>query len=214
MLVPARWFAALPLVFAFGCSSSAAQPLPDDVGLGPAPNDGGSEAGSNEKDAGLRFGPGTQLDSSLSWEGYAKGQSSPSTIRLADFHDADGSKGINALLLTQESFTCDFSDEATRELGARAAGWEADGIEILQLVVYDYGDEPATIETAAEWKDHFQTTWNVGADPDFTFHEIGSNPLPIQIVVDPRTLTVVARANANDHRMLTELEKLAAKNKQ
>ncbi len=206
-----RLLAASALVFALGCSSSDPAPLPEPS---PGPGSPSKDAGTSNEDAGgLRFGPGTKLDSSLSWEGFAHGSDTASTIHLADFHDPDGSKGIHALLLTQESLTCDFSYDASEEIKKRAPGWSESGIEVLQLVVYDSKDEPATVEVARQWKDHFEATWSVAADPNFTFHEIGSNPLPIQLVVDPRTLTVVARANANDHRMLVELENLADLNR-
>lgn len=213
-MLSTRSVLAFGLVFALGCSSSDSTPLPD-----VSPSDNGKtskethDAGASEGDGDLRWGPGTQLDADLSWEGFAKGSDAVSTIRLGDFHDPDGSKGIHALLLTQESLTCDFSFDAAEEIRKRAPGWADDGIEVIQLVVYDAKDEPATVETARQWKDFFEATWNVGADPAFTFHEIGHNPLPIQLVVDPRTLTVVARANANDHRLLNELENLAEQNR-
>lgn len=210
MLAKTRWLVALPLLFSFGCSSPSSNPLPEVV---PDDDNRQSDAGSDVEKPEPRFPPGKQLDPSLSWEGYPKGQSEPTTIRLSDFHDPDGSKGIVALLITQDAFTCDFSYEATREIHGRWPGWNDDGIEVLQLVVFDYGDKEATVETARAWKEHFDASWGVGADPAFTFHEVGSNPLPVQIVVDPRTLTIVARENANDHRMLTELEALADKNR-
>lgn len=211
MLEAPRYLLALTIGLSIGCSSSGSSPLPDTVPASEAT--GGDDAGADSEQPEARFPPGTRLDKDLSWEGYAKGESEPSTIRLSDFHDPDGSRGIHALLITQDAFTCDFSYDATREMHARWPEWQEEGIELLQLVVYDYGDKPATVDTAHAWKDHFKASWGVGADPNFTFHEIGHNPLPIQIVVDPRTLTVVARANANDHRMLTELEELAEKNR-
>lgn len=202
---------AFAFVFAVGCSSSSSAPLPE---VTPDAGKSSKDASVSEDEGGdFRFGPGTKLDASLSWEGFVDGSDTVSTIRLSDFHDPDGSKGIHALLLTQESLTCDFSYDASEEIQKRAPAWAKDGIEVLQLVVYDANDEPATVEVARQWKDHFEATWNVAADPDFTFHEIGHNPLPIQLVVDPRTLTVVARANANDHRMLVELENLAEQNR-
>lgn len=204
------WFSTLSLLVSFvGCSSSGPAPLPEVTPDGTGQQDAGTDAPKHEP----RFPPGKELDPNLSWEGFAKGQSEPSTIRLSDFRDTDGSKGIHALLLTQDAFTCDFSYEATREVHGRWDGWKEQGIEVLQLVVYDYGDKEATVDTAKEWQQHFDASWSVGADPKFTFHEIGHNPLPIQIVVDPRTLTIVARANANDHRMLVELEALAERNR-
>jgi len=205
---------AFVFVFAIGCSSSDPAPLPEVTPDAGKSSKDASTLNDDDDDGGdLRFGPGTKLDGNLSWEGFVDGSDTASTIRLSDFHDPDGSKGIHALLLTQESLTCAFSYDAAEEIQKRAPAWSKDGIEVLQLVVYDDKDEPATVEVARKWKDHFEATWNVAADPEFTFHEIGHNPLPIQIVVDPRTLTVVARANSNDHRMLTKLEDLAEQNR-
>lgn len=215
MLASARWSLLLPLAFTLGCSSSSSSPLPEVTPEGPGASDR-KDAGADSSAPKPRFPPGKELDPGLSWEGFPKGETEPSTIRLADYHDEDGSKGIHALLLTQDAFSCAFSSTATQEIQARYPGWEASGIELVQLVVYDNRtgkDEPADIESARRWKEQYDASWSVGADPDFTFHEIGHNPLPIQIVVDPRTLTVVARANANDHRLLTDLEELAERNR-
>lgn len=214
MIVAARWSVLLPLAWLFGCGSPASSPLPENA---PESPDAGVR---KDPDAAAppapRFPPGKELDPGLSWEGFPKGESEPSTIRLADYHDEDGSKGIHALFLTQDAFSCSFSATASEEIKARYPDWQARGIELVQLVIYDNRtgrDEPADIDSARRWKTQFDATWAVGADPDFTFHEIGSNPLPIQIVVDPRTLTVVARANANDHRLLADLEELAERNR-
>lgn len=159
-----------------------------------------------------RFPVGTKLDAALSWDGYPAGSAEAGTIHLSDLADPDGSKGIRAIFVSEDQITCDACVEETQSLLAKAPAWTADGIAILQLVIFDANGQPASVADALAWRDHFQVGWSVGADPSFTFHEIGSNPLPVQLVVDPRTLTIVARFNGLADAAFSSAEQLAKKN--
>jgi hypothetical protein len=47
---------------------------------------------------------GDTVPPTLSWEGYAPGASSPSTIAVTDFFDCDGTRGIHALYFDTSQF--------------------------------------------------------------------------------------------------------------
>lgn len=49
-------------------------------------------------------GQGQTLPSNLSWQGYAPGSSSPSTISIQEFFDCDGMKGIDAVLFDTSQY--------------------------------------------------------------------------------------------------------------
>jgi hypothetical protein len=139
---------------------------------------------------------GDTLPGELTWQGFPEGSTELTTLALADYHDPTGAKGINALLITEGSPTCGPCIVEAKDLPPRLAGqWGKLGVRVLQLMIDNGHSGTATSLTAQQWKNSVKATWAVGVDADFTFAELGSNPLPIQIVVDPRTLKVVARLN-------------------
>jgi hypothetical protein len=49
-------------------------------------------------------GEGQIVPPTLTWQGFAPGASSPTTIAITDFFDCDGSRGINALYFDTSQF--------------------------------------------------------------------------------------------------------------
>ncbi len=47
---------------------------------------------------------GQVVPPTLSWQGYAPGASSPSTITMEDFHDCDGTGGIDAIIIDTSQY--------------------------------------------------------------------------------------------------------------
>ena len=130
------------------------------------------------------------------WAGIAAGDTAPSTLRATSLRDADGSHGIHAVYLTEASFLCAACVGEAKWLRAQLAqggSWYGLGVEVVQLVWTDVEGAPANIQAAAAWKQAVGATWTVVADPDFTLRVQGSNPMPVHILVDPRTMTVVGR---------------------
>ena len=156
---------------------------------------------------------GDVLDPTMAWAGYAEGSSEAGTVTLADYADPDGKKGITALLITEGQADCGPCIKEAKDIVANLPErWTPAGIKVLQLVVSDAAGNPATTAVASTWKQHAAATWAVAADPNFTFAQAGSNPSPTQVLVDPRTLTIVDRLEGYRPE-LPELEALAAKNK-
>lgn len=177
---------------------------------------GGGQGGSNDP---TTTGPsdgfykvGDKLDPATSWHGYAEGSSEEIVISMADFYDPMGSKGLAAVLITEGSTDCPACITEAMDLPGHVAGsWSKNGVKVLQLMVSDQGKD-ASSGTALQWGKKVHATWPVAADPDFTFAAQGENPYPIQVVIDPRTLTIVARI-AGYHTTYPELDALAEKNK-
>jgi hypothetical protein len=179
----------------------------------PGPGDGGSVESASTT---LKWAPGTQLDIDFKWEGYAEGStlsSAPVTIHLKDYYDPDGSKGINALIISENNLACSEAVQETIDYANKLPSYTADGVHFLQLVVFDgVTGAAADVPSALAWKTYFTASWGVGADPNFTFAEPDHNPLPTQLLVDPRTLLVYDRSSGYKQNW-TSIPKLVAKNK-
>ena len=76
-----------------GDSSSAAS---TGTGTGPDP--------CNWPSGPYGVGQGQTLPSNLSWQGYAPGATTPSTISIQEFFDCDGMKGIHAVLFDTSQY--------------------------------------------------------------------------------------------------------------
>lgn len=156
---------------------------------------------------------GATVQPTLSWQGFPEGQSQATTISIQDYFDCDGTRGVNAILVTQSASWCGACKEHAGQLnGLIAGGWAQKGIHALVLVIENSSGAPATLATADSWKTAFQPQgWAVGADPGFSFASFGGTGLPLLIVIDPRTMKVVERREGlySDHYAL---EQLAAQN--
>lgn len=139
---------------------------------------------------------GQVLDPTLQWQGYAPGASSPSTLKMTDLYDCDGSKGINALVFDTAAQWCPNCQIEAESLpgwmsstAPNAGDWTALGVQWVTLVVQDNNDHPATITTAEQWRNEFSLTsvW-VAADPTASFT---TNAIPYAVLVNPRTMMVV-----------------------
>lgn len=208
---------ALFLSLLLACSDDAPRPIAD--AQGPPSATGAGSGGSGAVGApgdpapGVFYSVGDKLSPQLSWQGYTDGATELSVISLDAYHDPQGTRGINALLITEGQADCGPCIAEAKDLPKNLAGpWADLGIKVLQLIVADGKGAAATTETALYWKNKIHASWAVAADPQFTFAQIGSNPYPIQVLIDPRTLTIVDRIEGY-RATLPELEALAAKNK-
>lgn len=155
---------------------------------------------------------GTVLDPAMSWKGYTAGSDELGVVTLSEYFDPKGDKGIRALLITEGQSDCGPCIAEATDIHENLQGkWGQLGIKVMQLVVSDINGQTATTSTAYAWKKRIAASWAVAADPEFTFAEVGSNPYPIQIIVDPRTLTITHRLEGY-RKELPELEALAEKN--
>jgi hypothetical protein len=62
----------------------------------------------------------------------------------------------------------------------------------VTLLVEDLDHGPATLTMAETWRDHYALTKvGVVADPKFTFKKPSGNGIPMNVLVDPRTMVVL-----------------------
>lgn len=156
---------------------------------------------------------GSSVRENLTWQGYRPGEDAISDISIGEFFDCDGSKGINALLFITSATWCGNCQAEAQQVSAKTAGsWTDLGIQVVTLMIENIEGAPTTTDTALEWRDSFNLVNSpVTADPSFSFAHNGTIGLPLQIIVDPRTMTIVdsVEGYSGEH---SSLESLASQN--
>jgi hypothetical protein len=189
-------------LLAAGCSSSKpAAEAPADAGTEAAVDvDATSDADDDAPATGCVYPAGPYgvavnkvLDPTLQWTGYVPGATTPSTVKITDLYDCDGTKGLNAIVVDSAGQWCvacqGIAQEIPSWLSAKGDNWTKLGVQILNLVIQNNDYEPATVTTAQQWRDLFMLdTIYVVADPSDTFP---TNALPYELLIDPRTMKVV-----------------------
>ncbi len=158
---------------------------------------------------------GDVLDPSLQWQGYAPGASTVSTIKITDFFDCDGTKGVNALLLDASATWCGPCNMEADSIPTWMSGsWGKDGVKVVTLMIQDENRNKATTMTAQAWiSAHSLTSIDVCADPDDSLG-MGFMGIPANFLIDPRTMKIVSETegtNAPDAD--PAVDQLALKNK-
>jgi hypothetical protein len=194
-----------------GATTSAGPGGTGASGPGATASSGGPQCDYPTSNVGITIG--ATVSGNLSWQGYPEGSSQAATISIQDYYDCDGSKGVNAILLLNSATWCGNCQQEASDLNANiAGGWAAAGIKVITLMVQNQSSQPATLPTAQQWKDNFGlTTSAVVADPNFSFAGSGTIGLPLELIVDPRTMQIVDRQEGYSG-VHTKLEQLAAQN--
>ncbi len=188
---------ALCILFVLGCSSGRGDFGGGDAAA-PAP-DSGSTTPTDLCAAGYPAGPygtgvGKVVNSGLAWKGYLPGVSTISTITPHDLFDCDGSKGIDAIVFDVSAEWCAACQSQATNTPQLVSQYDQLGIRVVTLVVQDASEAPATTSTALDWRQQYGLTGiTVAADPAFSFAPLNqtSVTLPVTIVVDPRTMTIM-----------------------
>jgi thiol-disulfide isomerase/thioredoxin len=154
---------------------------------------GGSAPACSYPGGGYGTSAGAVVAPSVSWNGYAPGAGTPANLSIQSFFDCDGSRGINALLLVYGAGWCDACKEEAAALPALMQSWAPAGIVIVELLVETAAGNPATTQTAAQWRDAFKLDkCYVAADPSFQLQSAVADSFPYKVLVDPRTMAIVS----------------------
>lgn len=147
---------------------------------------------------------GDVVDPGLTWQGYVDDSGQTTTVHLRDYYDCDGSRGVRALVIDESALWCpDCQSQAQTMRGLVGGKWKSEGAVLLVLMAQDAQENPATTDTALTWRNEFAlTTGAVVADPAWTTKlwngaTGAGNGFPTDIVIDPRTLRIVAFQPAN-----------------
>jgi hypothetical protein len=164
---------------------------------------------------------GELVDPALSWQGYVHDEPAASTIEVANYYDCNGSLGINALVITQSAMWCGPCQADAVALQEKLDGeWNDLGVRALTLMVEDGVEQPATLDTASNWKGTLALgAFDVAVDPGYTFDafdydkHISHSGFPVHLLVDPRTMLIVKRSDTSDGLLpLSDIQSLAMQN--
>ncbi len=204
------------LAFAAACGDHRAPPPPADDGGGGSPGGGGSSQGnpsvvSTPDDPAIpRYAVGDTLPGDLTFEGYLDGATEKTTIHLEDLRDPDGTKGIDAVLVVVNNTSCPYCNAEVKALKIyQEQRWQKRRITTLQLLHQNAKGKLASPEDALAWRTSTLTHGLTAADPKLVFSRVGSNAMPIRVVIDPRTLTVVYRQEGVGTAAFMKAEELA-----
>jgi hypothetical protein len=167
-------------------------------GGGPA-GSGGGGAGGSPPPPGCTYpaGPygtskGATVSPDLQWQGYLPGTDTATTIKITDFFDCDGTKGINALLVDHGTYWCSSCQAEAQEWGSVMGTWGPAGARVMTLLVETSSGGPATVQTAKKWKDAFKlSSIYVAADPSFQLQSPAADAWPYHVIINPRTMKIV-----------------------
>jgi len=164
----------------------------------------GSAGGASGTACTLPSGPygtnaGDVIDPNLEWQGYVNDSGQTTTVHLRDYYDCDGSRGVRALVIDESALWCPSCQSQAQTLAMLTPGkWKSEGAVLLVLMAQDQQENPATVDTALTWRNEFAlTTGAVVSDPAWTTKlwngaTGAGNGFPTDIVIDPRTLRIVA----------------------
>ncbi len=170
-------------------SPDAGSPRPD---TGPPPCDWPS----NHRGVGV----GDFVPPTLAWQGLGPGEAQEREIRIQEFFDCDGSRGIHAVLLITSQYGCSRCTSQASGLTQMLSNWRQEGlnIKVLTLKIEDSnGTKPASMEGANHWRDTYNLdTSYVGYDNGFSMiPRTGGGSVrfgtPLNSVIDPRTMEVI-----------------------
>jgi hypothetical protein len=144
-------------------------------------------------------GVGDVVDPDLAWQGYVNDSGQATTVHMRDYYDCNGTRGVRALVIDEAALWCaDCQSEAQRLAMLVPGKWKSEGAVLLVLMAQDLQQNPATVDNALTWRNEFAlTTGAVVADPAWTTKlwngaTGAGNGFPTDIVIDPRTLRIVA----------------------
>lgn len=161
-----------------------------------------------------------QVAADYTWDAFLPGAPAGQTgkISLHDLFDPDGTRGINAVLIITSAEWCGAcqAEAATLE-GEIKSKYGSQGVLVFELMIEDTSQSRvvANVKAAADrWRSKFGLVdMAVGIDPSFHFAMSGTNGLPVNIVLDPRTMTTKYRSDGASAAVDTQIASLVSKNK-
>lgn len=127
----------------------------------------------------------------LAFEGIGEG-GAREMIRLRDYA---GESGVLVIRVQGGAWcgTCNWHASHTKEI-------VSDRVRVLDLVLGNRENAPATLEDAASWRRSLDVTTHVAvaADPAFSFQPLLEGALPLVVTIDTRSMKIVSAASNPD----------------
>jgi len=152
----------------------------------------------------------------MTWQGYVANSSAVSTIKMRDFFDCDGTKGINAILVDTSAVWCGPCNQESSQLeSVMMQQWSPLGVQVLLLLWQNISRGPATMADVTAWKSKYGLDMvSCAVDDQFQFaHPNSSVSLPTNVLIDPRSMKIVAIGKGYGGGPDPVVAKLATNNK-
>jgi hypothetical protein len=131
-------------------------------------------------------------------QGYRDGAGTWTSIKLADYFDPSGARGIKGVLVTASAAWCGpCKDEAKQLVELYDGRYKARGAKFLTAMIEDASTNPAKQSTVDLWIAYAGTNFDIVADPDTRLFRSGAS-LPFNLVFDPRTMKVTKTWSGSD----------------
>lgn len=143
------------------------------------------------------FGTNEQetLDPTLSWGGFEPGAVEPTTVGLEDYALCGDGEDVTAIVVYIDALWCSVCRGVAEGLADKYdSDWKDRGIRVVTLVVENEDAQPADVESAWLWRNEYRLEDTaVAYDAAYSLANDVPRTLPQALVVDPRSMRVVAR---------------------
>jgi thiol-disulfide isomerase/thioredoxin len=153
---------------------------------------GGTEAYPAETGCGTEAG---DIIADYSFQGRAAGATSPrGAIKLSDYYDPAGSKGLRYLVVDVSAFWCSYCKEEAPQLASLDAKYKARGVVWLTVVAQDGSRGVATDTDVDAWIKAYALVTPAVSDPGQNLTSFfDPNQMPLNMIVDLKTMKIVAK---------------------
>jgi hypothetical protein len=133
----------------------------------------------------------------VSLNGYRLGTGAYGPIKMSEYYDPTGARGIRGLLVTVSAAWCGPCREEAQDLVDMFPTYKARGGRFLTAMIENSSRAPATQSTVDSWISFAGTNFDIVADPSAQLLKSGAG-LPFNFVVDPRTMKVTKSWSGSD----------------
>lgn len=151
----------------------------------------------------LETGCGTEAGDVLanySFTGRLTGSTSArQTIKMSDFHDPDGKKGLSYMVVNVSAFWCQYCKEEAPELAKLDAAYKSKGVVWLTVVEQDADRAPATDAQVDAWISTYGLVTPAVGDPQQILSGF-FNPdlMPLNMIIDLKTMKIVKKITSTN----------------
>lgn len=190
------FLSAIAVALPLACSSSKASDAP-------ATADAETDAGLPETEpAKLTYPEGPyglargNVFPNLKFKGYRDAKGAWTDIEMLDYYDPDGSRGIHAIYITVSAEWCPVCKEDAKVLPLwYESHYKPRGAKFITSILETYDRKPATKEAVDLWVAAYKPNFDIVADPAGDTFPPTFKALPVNLEIDPRTMTVYRAFN-------------------
>lgn len=115
-------------------------------------------------------------------------------ISLGDFHDPDGTRGIQLLLVNTAALWCSACRIEHETLPEHVQRFGPRGLVVLSALFQGVTGEPATFEDLVAWVETYEPNFPMLLDPDYSFGVYASaETAPLNLLIDARTMKILKK---------------------